>query len=487
MEEESLYHFIHSLDRGQQYNLSTSFKNKESKEYILFNRIRKCKVWDDATRQKVREGLFKHASEYYTNRVKLAMTIVRSLVYFEKNHITAFAFVEKAVQMRQTGLAEKMLVEMVGEFQKREDYLSLLYLHDLRVRMNRRYSARLGWPEESLSSEELDLIVREGRVLDGILDQLRGYAAGLPEDIFTVTGEIRGKLRGIEATTVENRYKVEKVRFACAFLEKRLNLAVLIMEQIIQKYPPGPSVSFIEHVKDVSNLIRVAGDLGDRSTMMKYPLYLATLSPGIPIERDEFKMQKMSNTLFVAKKLGNLDYAKIGQDILNSSDKPIMSTEREISLRYAIAIAYFLNCEWSLAKSELTTLYNIKGILRHPLQWEIFTLYAITKFELGFFEEAERILRSSYRASKKTNFQYASKIISVIKKFFLDPYADNREILQNGIQKLKHAEISANPNLIEMRFSVWLEYKKGDQTPTEIIQERELLKFTSLFRNLGAG
>ncbi len=486
MGEEVLFNFIHSLTKGQKSNYSKFSRDKrDSLEYELYIRILRNSEWSKKARQEIRQTKFADASIYYKYRLQLATNVINSIIHYkkqkaEKYKALEFRFIYCCIQFKLFELAEGRIGDMVNSCLKMEDFHALRFIQDEVYKLNRKHSAPLQLPEKTPSKLEIQRHVLEEEELDELIQSLKGFSIADSEGVYAFTASIRERLERIAGDTLSKRYKREKLIYACCYFERRLNESVMVLEKIVAQYRPSYAVSFVQHLKDISNLIKMAAEIGDQNLAVEYSLYLCTLTPRTTLETSEHLKRQISNTIVAARTFANVDFALRGKELVEKAQLEDVTFFDQ----YLLAISFFINEKWDLARVELEKAIQFHAYKNHFLKWELQLLLAVTHFELENLDLADDLLRSSNRTAQKHNNSYGKLVISTIKQVLHRPEWNSKVQLSRCFDILTQAENEMDSFSYEMVFSIWVKLKMCGVSQSETVRERELLKFTSLFKRL---
>lgn len=486
MTVEKLYYLVHSLTRDQKSNFTRYIRGgKKTLDVVLYERILSQKNFNEKASEIIRGKEFKVASKYYLYRIKLAEKIIQSLVSFESSKVSALSFIRRAVTMDAVELAEKALAEEMIKAQNNESYSTLRYLFDFAYDLEQDYNFKFSYHKDLKSREEVKYLDEVQHSLEDLLLQIRRSFVQNADSRKMAASMIASRLEEIEPETQKAEYTYTKVKVGISLLTKSMGKAQELQKGLVKQMLDAEiEFSITRMSKEISSLIRMSEDVGDKETALHSNFAFSQLSPKTLIEQKEFSKNRIIQAATVGESWANLSLAeKTLKDLTESRFQFGNSDLVRCFLR--LGLNFFYNEKYSEALACLREVRSIPGKDWDRVTWEPDTLILLCHLEKGNHDVIDSLARAAYRNTRKYDLKYPKTVVKIIHQVIRSNGKVSDEIYHNGLKEIMDIlnpgdEIHAGDEMHAAQyfdFSIWLHAKLQGTTQANLISQIGKLKF----------
>ncbi len=477
---EKLYYLVHSLTRDQKSNFTRYIRGgKKTLDVVLYERILAQKNFDDKASEIIRGKEFKVASKYYLYRIKLAEKIIQSLVSFETAKVSALSFIRRAVTMDAVELAEKALSEEMINAQHDEDYSTLRYLYDFAYDLEQDYNFKFNYHKQLKSRAEVQFLDESQHTLEDLLLQIRKSFVKNADSRRMAALGLQSRLEEIEPETNRATFTFNKVKVGISLLDRSLDKAQELQKGLVtQMLETKARFSITRLSKEISSLIRLSEEVGDKETALQYNLAFSQLSPKTLIEQKEFSKSRIIQAITVGEFWANLSLAEKSLQELNENRFQFDNSDLA-RLYLKLGLNFFYNEEYAKALSCLREVRSIPGKDWNRISWEPDTLVLLCHFEKGSQDIIDSLARAAYRNTRKYDLEYPNAVVKIINHIIrLDGNASD-EIYQKGLSQIQSILKSSDEIHAAQYFdfSIWLHSKIQKTSQASLFSHIGKLKF----------
>lgn len=480
MTVEKLYHLVHSLTRDQKSNFTRYIRGgKKTLDVVLYERILSQKNFDEKTSDFIRGKEFKVASKYYLYRIKLAEKIIQSLVSFESSKVSALSFIRRAVTMDAIELAEKPLADEMIKAQNNEEYSTLRFLYDFSFSLEQDYNFKFNYHPDLKPRAEVRHLDDVQHQLEDLLFQIRQSFAQSVDSRKLAASVLTSRLEEITPETSKAQYAYDKVRVGISLLTRSSELAQEYQKNLVRNMLEGKiDYSIIRLSKEISNLIRLSEDIGDKETALHANLSFSQLNPRTLIEQKEYSKNRIIQTITVGEFWANLSLAQKGYSDLQEAKFQFENSDL-VRCYLLLGLNFFYHEEYSKALECFHELRSIPGKDWNRVTWEPDTLVLLCHLEKGNFDVIDSLARAAYRNTRKYDWEYPKLVVKIVHKIIRANGQISEDIYRQGLEDIENV-LKSNDNVdgdMFFDFSIWLHAKLQKTSQADLFSHIGKLKF----------
>jgi hypothetical protein len=484
MDFNKLFHLVHffAADHVDTFGVFMKGKKKQ-RSWLLYTRILEQAVCNKRTEKSVRGKEFKTSSGYNIYRNRLANLILECLVKSKTDVANSITFIRTTYLWDMEDIGYKVLVPKMHESWENEALTDLQACFDLMEDLKNYHSISIELPETVVSREDFFQIRDNNRHLMRQINRNRA-AFKLPDAEKKLEARMNlGSLPPTDVTTLNKTLRL-KVLTGIALLNSQYHRSFRLGEALVARIESMPhKFPKIFLAKEIQMLALQAAQLNLRGKAVHYTMRLSLLQAENLYEEAEIRVYSIKVGVFIATQFQSEGLTDMVLNQLKGNQR-LFQAGSQRKLFFTLALAFYLDENWSKSISCITSLHSIKASKNNDLSWEPLLVLAICQCEANNPDYAESIFQSSLQQARQSGLEYPIAAIKSIKRFYHAVHAERKVILEKDIAMIRTILLNPDEKRAALTYSAehLLVSKLTGETIRSIRNAERLVDFASMDR-----